>query len=182
MERRVFGPAVFANLNSTKKAPTGGRAESSRPYSGATSNRPRRHRKVAGFNSTFLMRAVWAAIAFTRTCRVEGGHMWIQNIVQEACPICGKETTLAVIEPHPTHPEMELHTYRCVDCGALKLLCTTLVQRSAAFVHGSLPLLCLQQLRRSSPLCHWISAQWHRVDGPALQQCSCQDWCVASQR
>jgi hypothetical protein len=35
--------------------------------------------------------------------------MWIQNIVQEACPICGKETTPAVIEPHPTHPEMELH-------------------------------------------------------------------------
>ena len=35
-----------------------------------------------------------AAIAFTRTCRAEGGHMWIQNIVHEACPICGKETTL----------------------------------------------------------------------------------------
>jgi hypothetical protein len=33
--------------------------------------------------------------------------MWIQNIVQEACPICGKEPTLAVIEPHTTHPEME---------------------------------------------------------------------------
>ena len=65
--------------------------------------------------------------------------------------------------------------------GGFKLLCTTLVQRSAAFVHGSLPLLCLQQLRRSSPLGHWISAQWHRVDGPALQQCSCRDRCVASQ-
>ena len=24
-----------------------------------------------------------------------------------------KETTLAAIEPHPTHPERELHTYRC---------------------------------------------------------------------
>ena len=24
------------------------------------------------------------------------------------------------IEPHPTHPEMELHTYRCVDCGPVK--------------------------------------------------------------
>ena len=46
--------------------------------------------------------------------------MWIQNIVHEACPICGKETTLAVIEPHPTHPEMELHTYRCVDCRPVK--------------------------------------------------------------
>jgi uncharacterized Zn finger protein len=46
--------------------------------------------------------------------------MWIQNIVHEACPICGKETTLAVIEPHPTHPYIKLHTYRCVDCGAVK--------------------------------------------------------------
>jgi uncharacterized Zn finger protein len=46
--------------------------------------------------------------------------MRIQSIVQEACPVCGKETTLAVIEPHLTHPEMELHTYRCVDCGPVK--------------------------------------------------------------
>jgi uncharacterized Zn finger protein len=44
----------------------------------------------------------------------------IQNSVQEACPVCGKETTLAMIEPHPTQPEMELHTYRCVDCGPVK--------------------------------------------------------------
>ena len=29
--------------------------------------------------------------------------MRVQNIVQNPCPICGKETTLAVIEPHPTH-------------------------------------------------------------------------------
>lgn len=55
--------------------------------------------------------------------------MWIQNIVHEACPICGKETTLAVIEPHPTHPTITLHTYRCVDCGAVK---TTSVLRSTA--------------------------------------------------
>jgi uncharacterized Zn finger protein len=42
-----------------------------------------------------------------------------QNIVQ-ACPACGKETTLAVTKPHPTHPEIELRTYRCVDCGLVK--------------------------------------------------------------
>jgi uncharacterized Zn finger protein len=46
--------------------------------------------------------------------------MWIKSIVHEACPICGKETTLAVIEPHPTRPEIEFHTYRCVDCGPVK--------------------------------------------------------------
>jgi uncharacterized Zn finger protein len=46
--------------------------------------------------------------------------MLAHNVVESACPACGKETTLAVIEPHPIHPEMELHTYRCVDCGPVK--------------------------------------------------------------
>jgi uncharacterized Zn finger protein len=46
--------------------------------------------------------------------------MRVQNSPQDPCPICGKETTLAVIEPHPTHPERELHTYRCADCGPVK--------------------------------------------------------------
>ena len=38
--------------------------------------------------------------------------MRVQDIVRNACPICGKEITLAAIEPHPTHSERELHTYR----------------------------------------------------------------------
>ena len=46
--------------------------------------------------------------------------MRVQNIVQNPCPICGKETALAVIEPHPTHPETELHTYNCANCGPVK--------------------------------------------------------------
>jgi uncharacterized Zn finger protein len=46
--------------------------------------------------------------------------MRVQNIIQDPCPICGKETTLAVIEPHPIHPERELHTYRCGVCGPVK--------------------------------------------------------------
>ena len=33
--------------------------------------------------------------------------MRIKNIIPEACHICGKQTSLAAIEPHPTHPEME---------------------------------------------------------------------------
>ena len=28
-----------------------------------------------------------------------------KNSLQNPCPICDKETTLAVIEPHPSHPE-----------------------------------------------------------------------------
>ena len=46
--------------------------------------------------------------------------MRVQKPIQDPCPICGEATTLAVIEPHPTHPERELHTYRCVDCGPVK--------------------------------------------------------------
>jgi uncharacterized Zn finger protein len=46
--------------------------------------------------------------------------MRVQNNIQDPCPICGKETTVAEIEPHPTHPEMELHTFRCGDCGPVK--------------------------------------------------------------
>jgi hypothetical protein len=43
-----------------------------------------------------------------------------ENSVPEAFPICGKAITVAVVEPHPTHPETELHTYRCEDCGPVK--------------------------------------------------------------
>jgi hypothetical protein len=46
--------------------------------------------------------------------------MRIKNIVPEACHICGKQTALAAIELHPTHPEMELHTFRCKDCGLVR--------------------------------------------------------------
>jgi len=35
--------------------------------------------------------------------------MWVQNIVENAYPICGKETILAAIEPHPAHPEIGGH-------------------------------------------------------------------------
>ena len=45
--------------------------------------------------------------------------MRIKNIVPEACHICGKQTSLAAIEPHPTDPEMQLDTFRCEDCGWL---------------------------------------------------------------
>jgi hypothetical protein len=38
-----------------------------------------------------------------------------------------------VVELHPTHREMELHTYRCVDCGPVK---ATSVLRSTAPTAG----------------------------------------------
>jgi len=46
--------------------------------------------------------------------------MRIQNIVAKECLICGKKTSLAAVEPHPTHPEMELYTFRCEDCGMVR--------------------------------------------------------------
>ena len=46
--------------------------------------------------------------------------MQSESSIQNGCPICGKEIFLAAIEPHPTHPERELHTYRCVDCGPVR--------------------------------------------------------------
>ena len=110
------------------------------------------HIKGATFDSTapplqgdrvqfhLFIRAIWAAITFTLMSG-GGGHMRIQNIVHDACPICGKEVTLAVIEPHPTHSTITLHTYRCVDCGAVK---TTSVLRSTA-PRASTPLRALDR-------------------------------------
>ena len=46
--------------------------------------------------------------------------MRTRTIVPTACPTCGKQTSLAAIEPHPTHPEIELLTFRCEDCGPVQ--------------------------------------------------------------
>ena len=60
--------------------------------------------------------------------------MRVQHSLQDPCPICGKDITLAVTEPHPTHPERELHTYRCGDCGPVK---TTSYRRPIGDVMGT---------------------------------------------
>jgi predicted RNA-binding Zn-ribbon protein involved in translation (DUF1610 family) len=65
--------------------------------------------------------------------------MRIQNIVHDACPICGKEVTLAAIEPHPIHPEMELHTFRCDDCGPVRTV-SHIAGGNCTQRHSDLPL------------------------------------------
>jgi hypothetical protein len=38
------------------------------------------------------------------------------------CPVCGAETDLAEIEPHPLHVNFEIHGYLCDQCGPIKSL------------------------------------------------------------
>jgi hypothetical protein len=38
------------------------------------------------------------------------------------CPICGVETALAEVEPHPLHANFEIHGYLCEQCGPIKSL------------------------------------------------------------
>jgi len=38
------------------------------------------------------------------------------------CPVCGAETALAEIEPHPLHIKFEIHGYACGQCGPIKSL------------------------------------------------------------
>jgi hypothetical protein len=38
------------------------------------------------------------------------------------CPLCGAETTLAEIEPHPLHVNFEIHGYLCDRCEPVESL------------------------------------------------------------
>ena len=38
------------------------------------------------------------------------------------CPVCGAETALTEIEPHPLHAKFEIHGYLCDTCGPIKSL------------------------------------------------------------
>jgi len=38
------------------------------------------------------------------------------------CPVCGAETALAEIAPHPLHVDFEIHGYLCDSCGPIKSL------------------------------------------------------------
>ena len=67
------------------------------------------------------MRSV-AAVTFALLTGVEGDHMRIQAIVPRPRIRSGGQTSLAAVEPHPSHPEIELLTFRCEDCGPVRIV------------------------------------------------------------
>ena len=36
------------------------------------------------------------------------------------CPFCGRPTSIATIQTHPTLPEIDLRTFRCEVCGPVR--------------------------------------------------------------
>ena len=50
----------------------------------------------------------------------------------DPCPVCGAETALAEIEPHPLYVDFELHGYLCDRCGPIKSLVVLRSSRPAA--------------------------------------------------
>src|SRR5258708_3198153 len=54
--------------------------------------------------------------------RAKGRHMRFQAASLNPCPVCGAETSLAEIEPHPLHVDFEIHGYLCDWCGPIKSL------------------------------------------------------------
>jgi hypothetical protein len=49
------------------------------------------------------------------------------------CPVCGAETALAEIEPHPLYVNFEIHGYLCDRCGPIKSLVVLRSSRPQAF-------------------------------------------------
>jgi hypothetical protein len=59
--------------------------------------------------------------------RMKGKYMRIHGAALELkprnpCPVCGVETALAEVEPHPLHVDFEIHGYHCEQCGPIKSL------------------------------------------------------------
>jgi hypothetical protein len=83
--------------------------------------------------------------------------VWIQNIVHEACPICGKETTLAVIEPHPTHQNNAPYISMCGLRGGQNNLRLTLACAAGLEAPKGTRLLRISQRGRAR--------SWHGSQG-----------------
>ena len=45
--------------------------------------------------------------------------MSFQVVALNPCPVCGSQTALAEIEPHPLHVKLEIHGYLCAKCGPI---------------------------------------------------------------
>jgi hypothetical protein len=59
--------------------------------------------------------------------RAKGKNMRFQDKLlmlepTNPCPVCGAETALVEIEPHPLHVDFEIHGYLCDRCGPIKSL------------------------------------------------------------
>jgi hypothetical protein len=64
----------------------------------------------------------------TQSVYRRGGKGYVMIQLMNPCPVCGAETALAEIEPHPLHVKFEIHGYLCIRCGPVKSL---VVLRSA---------------------------------------------------
>jgi hypothetical protein len=40
--------------------------------------------------------------------------------VDEICPKCRKPIKIAVIELHPSRPDLAVHNFECADCGPVR--------------------------------------------------------------
>jgi hypothetical protein len=47
-------------------------------------------------------------------------HMSFTLYVDDNCPKCRKPTMQAVVELHPTNPDLALQNFECTDCGPVK--------------------------------------------------------------
>jgi C4-type Zn-finger protein len=52
--------------------------------------------------------------------------------VDDTCPKCRKPTMQAVVELHPTNPELALQNFECADCGPVKTKIISLKPREPA--------------------------------------------------
>jgi hypothetical protein len=47
-------------------------------------------------------------------------HLSLVLNLLNPCPVCGAESALAEIQPHPVHVNLEIHGYLCDRCGPIK--------------------------------------------------------------
>jgi hypothetical protein len=79
-------------------------------------------------------------LSFNRTRPASGKrkYMRVQDTLPvlmplNPCPVCGAETVLAEIEPHPLYVNFEIHGYLCDRCGPIKSLVVLRSSRPQAF-------------------------------------------------